>query len=284
MNNLRSKILSATLLGNALGVLFGFSSCGPNTDFDRIKGLTDESFRGKKYYLGWGVADSSDPQMMHNEVRYDVQHTSDVFTKDLGGSYIGTSLIGGEARGSRIVEKWQEYKNTMTKEDMFIQYSSGHGLKSGLAIGLSWRDMTRHLLELPSKETIIFTMACYSGNFVDAMNAQKSTWQNRSEEGRTLFLMSSSRSSETSSTGPGVDKTQPGPNGSAGSAYGHALWKALSGLADGSVDGIKDGYLSLEEISVYTVKRTKELGGHTPVITGSYNPGLLMSRVPVKSQ
>lgn len=284
MNNLGSKFLTSILLGNALGVTLGLSSCGPNTEFDRIKGLTDESFGGKKYYLGWGAASSGDPDKMHNEVRYDVQHTSDVFTKDLGGSYNGTTIFGAEARGSRIVEKWEEYKTTMTKNDMYIQYSSGHGMQSGLAIGLSWRDMTRHLLELPSKETIIFTMACYSGNFVDAMNAQKSTWQNRNEEGRTLFLMSSSRSSETSSTGPGVDKTQPGPDGSAGSAYGHALWKALSGLADGSVDGIKDGYLSLEEISVYTIKRTKELGGHTPVITGSYNPGLLMSRVPGNSQ
>jgi hypothetical protein len=273
--NLNSQFL--ILLSSLVVIL---SSCGGSREDANLDGLTDEGFRGRKYYLGWGAAAAGDPQMMHNEVRYDVQHTSDVFTKDLGGSYIGTTIFGAEARGQKIIQKWTDFKTSMTKDDMYIQYSSGHGVRSGLAIGLSWREMTRHLLELPSKETIIFTMACYSGNFVDAMNAQKSSWQNRTAEGRTLFLMSSSRSSETSSTGPGVDKTLPGPNGSAGSAYGHALWKALAGGADGSIDGIKDGYLTLEEISAYTIKRTKELGGHTPQITGSFNPGLIMSRVP----
>lgn len=254
--------------------------CGPDDQVNPLKSLTDGSFRGKKYYLGWGVADSGDPSMMHNEVRYDVLHTSDIFTRDLGGSYSATTLFAGEARGSAVKAKWQEYKSNMSKDDMFIQYSSGHGLSSGLAIGVSWNEMSRNIVDLPSKETIVFTMACYSGNFVNSMNALKSSWQNRVNEGRTLFVMASSRASETSSTGPGVDKSQPGPNGSAGSAYGHALWKALSGMADGSVDGIVDGYLSLEEISAYTVRRTKELGGHTPQITGSYYPGLIMNRVP----
>src|SRR5690606_28337925 len=84
-----------------------------------------------------------------------------------------------------------------------------------------------------------------------------------------------------SSTGPGRDEDEPnGPNGSAGSAFGHALWKALIGDADGYVDGVKDGYLDLNEIIKFTTDKTRRIGGHTPVHTGSFNPHLVMNKVP----
>jgi hypothetical protein len=74
-----------------------------------------------------------------------------------------------------------------------------------------------------------------------------------------------------------------GPEGSAGSAYGHSLWKALIGYSDGYNDGVKDGFISIDEILNFTIWKTQQVGGHTPVYTGSYNPALIMNRVPPKS-
>ncbi len=86
---------------------------------------------------------------------------------------------------------------------------------------------------------------------------------------RSLMVMSSSTVAENSSTGPGTDPDQPNsPNGSAGSAFGHALWKALIGYSDGALDGVKDGFLSLGEIREFTITKTKQVGGHTPDYTG----------------
>src|SRR5678816_4426417 len=97
------------------------------------------------------------------------------------------------------------------------------------------------------------------------------------------MVLASSRPEEESSTGPHTDEDEPnGPDGSAGSAFGHALWKALIGYSDGYVDGVKDGFISLGEIRDFSIKKTLDVGGHTPVYTGAYNPSLIMNKVPSK--
>jgi len=245
------------------------------------RSLTDANYTGKKYYFGWGAAMNGDPSMMHNEVKYDVLHTHDIFTKSIGGDYIGTKLIGPSTNGSQIKAEWNRIKGLMTAEDMFVQYSSGHGSTSGLAVGVNYNDIRDNALSYPAKEIIIFTMACHSGGLVDAFNAKKSVWENWQSNGRTLFVMASSPKSQTSSTGPGTDSDESGgPNGSAGSAFGHGLWKALIGYADGYVDGVKDGFLSLGEIRDYATWKTNDVGGHKPVHTGAYVASLIMNKKP----
>lgn len=258
-----------------LGCVF-LLSCG-SPEMSQTSSLTDGDYTGKKYYLGWGLAANGDPQMMHNEVKYDVLHTHDIFTKDVGGDYIGTKLIGNEASRSSIQNSWTDLNSKMLWNDMYLQYSSGHGHSSGLAVGVSYNEMRDAALSLPAKEIIIFTMACKSGGLVESFDARKSEWENWSQYGRTLFVMASSNKSTNSSTGPGRDPDEPGgPSGSAGSAFGHALWKAIIGYGDEN----KDGYLNLGELIDYTVKRTREVGGHTPVMTGVYNRDLVMAKVP----
>ncbi len=246
------------------------------------RSLTGPEYSGKKYYLGWGAAMMWDPDEMQNEVKYDVLHTENIFTKDVGGGYIGKDLIGySSATASNIKKEWNRLKGLMTANDMFVQYSSGHGSESGLAVGVSYDDIANNTLSYPAKELIVFTMACYSGNLVDSFNNQKSKWQNFASQGRTLMVMSSSASSEESSTGPGTDVDEGGgPDGSAGSAFGFALWKALIGYSDGSADGVKDGFISLGEIKTFVVQKTQEVGSHTPQITGVFNGSLIMNRVP----
>ena len=245
------------------------------------RSLTGPEDSAKKYYFGWGAAGFSDPSMMHNEVKYDVLHTHDIFTKDIGGNYLGTKMIGTSTSGSGIRAEWNRLSSVMTKDDMYIQYSSGHGSTSGLGVGVTYNEMRDAALSFPAREIIIFTMACHSGGLVDAFNAKKTVWENWQNEGRTLMVMASSKKSETSSTGPGTDPDEAsGPSGSAGSAFGHALWKALIGYADGYLDGVKDGFLTLGEIRDYSIMKTKQVGGHVPVVTGVYEPMLVMNKKP----
>jgi len=242
------------------------------------RSLTGPEYTGKKYYLGFG---DSLIGFMGNEVKYDIAHTHDIFTAEIGGSYIGTKVHGTQSGYNELYRKWQELKGVMTDKDMYVQYSSGHGSHTGLEFGPSYNQIRDNALSYPAKEVIIFTMACYSGNLVNSFNEKKQLWQDWPSQGRTLMVMASSRANETSSTGPIHDAGEPtGPSGSAGSAFGHSLWKALVGNADGAVDGIKDHFLSLEEIRDFTIKRTQEVGGHTPMVTGAYNGNLLMVKVP----
>ncbi len=176
-----------------------------------------------------------------------------------------------------------DLKTKMTKDDMYVQYSSGHGYGGGLAIGIEYNDLRDQILSMSAQEIIVFNMSCESGSMIDSFDEKRAIWQDWLKKGRTLFLMSSSQSGENSQTGPGTDPQEPnGPDGSAGSAFGHSLWKALIGHADGFVDGVKDGFISLDEIVQFTIWKTKQVGGHTPVVAGSYQPGLIMNKVPSK--
>lgn len=276
-------------MNGMLGVLVAASllvvGCGAtNQPVSFVRSLTGDDFSGKKYYLGWGAAGSGDPSMMHNEVKYDVLHTHDIFTDQVGGNYLGTKEIGPQVNRQTITSKWQQLRGQMTAEDMYVQYSSGHGSSSGLGVGVSYNDIRDNALSYPAKEIVLFTMACYSGGLVNSFNARRDVWQDWAAEGRSLVVFSSSTVNQSSSTGPGRDADEPGgPSGSAGSAFGHALWKSLIGYADGYVDGVRDGYLSLDEIIEYTKWKTANIGGHNPQVTGVYNGNVLMNRVPPRA-
>ncbi len=244
--------------------------------------LTDTTYTGKKFYLGWGAAMSRDPAVMHNVAKYDVLHTLGIFSTELGGNYFSEKFTSyRDATSKNIRAAWQTIKQQMTSDDMFLQYSTSHGNGTGLAVGLSYRDIRDYALSLPAKEIVIFTMACYSGALIDSFNQVKSQWQDWGQRGRSLLVMSSSTAREESGNGPSTDPNEPGgPSGSGGSAFGHAIWKALTGAADGFVDGSKDGFVSLGEIRDYTRYRTQQIGGHTPLDTGVFHPAVIMNRVP----
>jgi hypothetical protein len=252
----------------------------------QVRSLTGPDYTGKKYYFGWGMNDNGNPEM-DNEVAYDVRHTHDIFTKNVGGDYIGATLIGqDQVDGTAIKNEWSSLTHGMKTDDMYLQYSSGHGYPGGLEAGVDYNDIINGVLAMPAKEIVIFTMACYSGGLVDAFNQAQSRWSDFKSKGRTLFVMASSTADEESSTGPGTDPDEPnGPDGSAGSAFGHSLWKALIGYADKSENGgNNDGFITLGEITKYVVSDTETEGGHTPVFTGVYDDGLKVAQRPTKAQ
>ncbi len=277
--------MKALLIFASLASVGLLTACGEKPrDVSFTRSLSGDDFAGQKYYFGWGAAGQGDPSMMHNEVRYDVLHTHDIFTNRVGGTYIGTTETGTQVNRSLIQGHWSRLGGQMTRDDMFVQYSSGHGSQSGLGVGVSYDEIRDNALNYAANEVVIFTMACYSGGLVNSFNNARSRWSDWGNQGRTLFVMSSSTVYEESSTGPGTDPDQPGsPYGSAGSAFGHALWKSLIGYADGFMDGVKDGYVSLDEIAEYTKSKTQAIGGHTPQITGVYNERLVMNRVPPRA-
>lgn len=247
--------------------------------------LTGPAFLGKKYYLGWGAAHKRDPDMMQNEVESDVRHTQTVFEEQLGGNYLGKKLVHKEATGDAIKDAWKEIGTKLTNQDMYLQYSSGHGNRKDLAVGVTYEEMRDSVLAFPAKEIVIFTMACHSGGLVEAFNQKESEWKDFPSKGRSLFVMASSDVDSESGTGPGTDPDEPkGENGTAGSAFGHAVWKSITGSADGFVDGIKDGFVSLEEMREYATLRTMQIGHHRPVHTGAYIPEVIMTRVPNKAE
>lgn len=280
------KIVKLRLTIAWLTLAMFIASCGRplQTTQSHVHSLTSSTYSGKKYYLGFGRVMRNDPPMMFNEAKYDILHTYEHFTKVAGGAYSGKTLIQDQASRTTVMREWAALQSQITANDMYVQYSSGHGFPSGLEVGVSYDDIVTHALSLKAREIVIMTMACYSGGLVEAFNRRKSEWQNWQSQGRTLVVVSSSSKSQTSSTGPGTDPAQPGPNGSAGSAFGYSLWKSLTGDADGFTDGIKDGYLSIQEILSYTTAKTKSVGGHTPQVTGVYSDALVMSRVPDNTQ
>ena len=148
------------------------------------RSITGTDFTGKKYYFGFGDELSGE---MGNEVKYDIQHTHDIFTKDIGGGYIGYKALSPGHSG--IVEHWQELGQQMTSKDMYVQYSSGHGSETGLMVGVDYDEIRDNALAYPAKEIVIFIMACHSGGLVDSFDSKKDQWADWQSKGRTLFVM-----------------------------------------------------------------------------------------------
>jgi hypothetical protein len=273
----------------AFGALALATACGPGGlgggkagegDYSLVRSLTGAGFTGQKYYLGWGeILDG----FMGNETYYDVKHTHDIFANQVGGKYKATKLDrdSGSVSGSSISSAMSTIKGQIKPTDMYVQYSSGHGYPSGLGVGVTYDQIRDNALSYGAKETVVFIMACHSGGLVNSFKNKSSELERMKQEGKTLFVMSSSTVQETSSTGPMTDSDESaGRQGSAGSAYGHALWKALIGYADGAMDGVKDGFIDMSEIEAYTKKRTQEIGGHSPVAYGFNYQWLVMNEVP----
>jgi hypothetical protein len=247
------------------------ASCGASAPVSNATSITGADFHGKKYFFAWAAPLDGE---LGNEVRFDVRHTSYIFTNQWGGAYQGTAYINpDQVKRASILAKLDDYATKLGPDDMYVQYSAGHGSPTGLEVGVTYDEIRAKVLAMKAKEIIVFTMSCYSGGVVADFKAQ----------GRTLFIMSSSGKDELSSSGPILDDDEPlAADGSAGSAFGHAVWKALMGYADGYGGAAKDGQLTLGEIRDYVVAQTKKDGGHTPIVTGIYSDDLVMATLPAK--
>lgn len=258
------------------------ASCRTSGEASETRSLTSDDYHGKKYFFAFAAPLDN---AMGNEVRFDVRHVGYIFTNQWGGLYDGKTLVNAvDVARAPLLATLDGYAQKLGPEDMYVQYSGGHGSPIGLEIGITYEELRDKILAMKAKEIVVFTMSCFSGGIVEAFDQRKNEWKDFKAQGRTLFVMSSSKKDEESRTGPGTDAEEPiNPQGSAGSLFGHSLWKAFMGSADGfGTGGVQDGKLTLGEIRNYVIAKTQQDGHHTPVVTGIYDDGLVMATIPPK--
>ena len=246
----------------------------------------------KKIFFGFREVLSNSE--MNNETRADNEHIANI-TKDAnGGGYLTNSsfekgyLETREGGGQQIGAEYNRILSTMGQGDMYLQMSAGHGYEGGanggVAVGVTHQDIADQafaMLDKGASEVVIFMMACFSGGLVEAF--QQDPRLQKYGKDKTIFVMSSSRSSETSSTlSAAGDGKMGGQAGTAGSAFGNALWRAMRGDADQAQNGGNDdGIVTLGEVVAFATELTKDQGNHTPtVLQGHYDPALPIVCIP----
>lgn len=194
-----------------------------------------------------------------------------------------------------VTARLNSYAGSLKPSDTLVIYSHSHGLdnrlapdgstrEGGLLVGveqgigkMTWSEYAEHLLSLPAKNVIVFTMACYSGNLIEVLNttAFKARWENRRKEGRSFVVITAQNSDLLS--GPA------NINGTMINALPYAVEQAFAGRADGHrdefVQGALDGRLTLGELVYYTLHTSRTAGvGNTndSKMTGSFDPSYVL--------
>ncbi len=186
-----------------------------------------------------------------------------------------------------------------TPQDTVIIYTHSHGCRNGfqdsqplggimmdLPIRRSgpilWDEYVDRILEIPAKNVVVLTMACFSGGLVEYMNSPQVSkrWKDRQQkEGRNLIVLTSQCKDELSI--PIVK------DGRVINPFTYAVTKMFAGEADGFqlshgkpiTGGRKDGKLTVGELIDYTLYTTKHTpsehvrrkNGAKPQVTGSYD-------------
>lgn len=161
-----------------------------------------------------------------------------------------------------MLDKFSQYQASLTAEDSFIVYSHTHGRKSsddlqgGIIIGMkreviTWEEYAEVLLNLPAKNIIVFTMACFSGGLIDYLNRPevRERWVNRNRAGRS-FMVISSTNADLLSMPVRIDGGPLNP-------LTYSVANAFLGSADGYAGDIADDKLSYEEIAHYVLDNTE---------------------------
>jgi hypothetical protein len=301
----------------ALASLCAAFGCKVDPRFDStVKSLTTAEDDAKnpdrkKYFFGFRQV--LDVKNMDNETFADNKHLADIAKDANGGGYVtdpklklgflevgdggaaALALAGEEDNASAVQSELQWVIDNIKPGDMYLEMSAGHGYEKdqngggGLAVGVTHeqvRDAVVKMLDKGAKEVVIFMMACYSGGLIDAFQNDPRLFKDgkpvEKYKDRTIFVMSSSESDKTSSTGDnGVDKKTGRGAGSDGSAFGNALWRAMRGDADKA--GNDDGVVTLKEIVDFVVPETQALGGDEQkpqVLKGFYDDNLPMKCIP----
>ena len=145
-----------------------------------------------------------------------------------------------------------------------------------------WDEYVDRILEIPAKNVVVLTMACFSGGLVEYMNSPQVSkrWKDRQQkEGRNLIVLTSQCKDELSSP---IMK-----DGRLVNPFTYAVTKMFAGGADGfqlshgqpDTRGRKDGKLTVGELIDYTLYTTEHTPSEhvrrkneaKPQVTGSYD-------------
>ena len=200
-----------------------------------------------------------------------------------------------------IAVELQQYAQELNENDTIVIYSHSHGMKNttehglgGLSLDdpgtdvppeikwLDWSEYAELLLDLPAKNVIVLTMACFSGGLIDHLNdsqTAKGLWQDRKEQGRSFVAISSQNASSYSNPRRiGDEIINP---------FTYALIEAFKGEADGYQKGSTEKYpdelIAIGEFVDYVIDETRK---HTkeddtendpdPQVTGSFSSDRVM--------
>jgi hypothetical protein len=232
-----ASLRAVALLSSCVLIVVGCKASTPQV-LSTTQSLTGAEYKGTKRFFGFAEVDERS-ERLGNETRFDVTHMREVFTSAAGGSYQGSAIVQGATRET-VLAGFDQAAAALGPDDMYVQYSAGHGLKNRLNLWIGYDEMRDRIMALKAKEVIVFMMACHSGGLIESFNRLGDGWKaDWRAKGRTLFVMSSSTTEQLSSVGPQVDPAE-GVDvvGNGGSAFGHVLWRAIRGEADSSGDKV----------------------------------------------
>ncbi|MDZ4084924.1 MAG: hypothetical protein U1E10_18420 [Bdellovibrionales bacterium] len=260
-----------------------------------------EADQGDMYFFGFAKAAIDDPTVQQQRAVDANNRVSgaialwDRFKLDVLSEVVSNTPAQLIVDKNVVTARLNAYAGSLKPSDTLVIYSHSHGLdnrlapdgstrEGGLLVGveqgigkMTWSEYAEHLLSLPAKNVIVFTMACFSGNLVEILNtpALKARWENRRKEGRSFVVITAQNSDLLS--GPA------NINGTMINALPYAIEQAFAGRADGHRDefiqGTLDGRLTLGELVYYTLHTSRTAGvGNTndSQMIGSFDPALVL--------
>lgn len=297
MTTVSLTVLSVILFQNCDGGFAAKSSI--KAGIDDHSGESVFSADGDLYFFGFAKSKIDDPTVQQqravdaNTRVAGAISTWDRFAMDVLSEVVTSDQTQLTVDKSVVTDRLRSYADDLKSDDTLVVYSHTHGVKNrianngtlvegGLLVGIeqgvgkmTWSEYAELLLDLPAKNVIVFTMACYSGSLVDVLKSPtfKSRWENRQKEGRSFVLVTAQNSDLLS--GPA------NINGVMINALPYAIEQAFAGKADGHKDdrfqGIADQRLTLGELVHYTLYTSRTAGiGNTndSQMIGSFNPDL----------
>jgi len=207
-------------------------------------------------------------------------------------------LMEEKVTRSIFKERLKRLAKTATPADTVVIYTHSHGRRNGFEesqpLGgivldlpiqhpehqgtLLWDEYVDLLLEIPAKNVVVLTMACFSGGLVEYLGSpqMQTRWKERCKEGRNLIILTSQNKDLPSSP---VMK-----DGEVINPFTYAVAKTFNGEADGfapesGTAGEKDGRLTAGELVDYILHTTettvseapRRRNSAEPQLTGSFN-------------
>jgi len=205
-------------------------------------------------------------------------------------------LMEEKVTRSIFKERLKHLAETATPADTVVIYTHSHGRRSGFEEAqpfggmvldlpvrhpehrgtLPWDEYVDLLLEIPAKNIVVLTMACFSGGLVEYLETPQvqARWKERRKQGRNLIVLTSQNKDLPSS--PIVK------DGEVVNPFTYAVVKAFNGEADGfalengkpGMAGEKDGRLTAGELVDYILHTTGSTDSEAPRRPNNAEPRL----------
>lgn len=257
---------------------FGFAKAAIDDPDEQKRRAVDANARVSQSIASWG--------------RFQIDTLSESLSSDPSQLTVNKEVV---------MKRLRDYATRLKAEDTIVIYSHSHGVASrlapngsvsegGMLVGIepgagkmTWSEYANLILNLPAKNVIVFTMACYSGQLIEILNtpAFKARWENRRAQNRSFVVITAQNSERIA-----------GPANIGGvmmNALPYAVEQAFLGGADGYQDeryrGVLDGRITFGELIYFAlqVSRTAGIGNNNDSqLLGSFDPSLQMANLQMK--